>query len=159
MIGKPLDLINWLYSQEKDKTFEVKEKKNKRSLNANAYLWVLCTEIANQVRLSKEEVYLNMLKHYGQSEIVSIVSSLNLEGYFKYYEVVGISTLGDKEFKHIRVFKGSSQYDTKEMSILIDGVVQECTNLGIPTITGEELNKLKGSWKNDKMDDKGRVQD
>lgn len=159
MIGKPLDLINWLYSQEKDKTFEVKEKKNKRSLNANAYLWVLCTEIANQVRLSKEEVYLNMLKHYGQSEIVSILSNLNLEGYFKYYEVVGTSTLGDKEFKHIRVFKGSSQYDTKEMSILIDGVVQECTNLGIPTITGEELNKLKGSWKNDKMDDKGRVQD
>lgn len=159
MIGKPLDLINWLYSQEKDKVFEVKEKKNKRSLNANAYLWVLCTEIANQVRLSKEEVYFNMLKHYGQSEIVSIVSNLNLEGYFKYYEAVGTSTLGDKEFNHIRVFKGSSQYDTKEMSILIDGVVQECTNLGIPTITGEELNKLKGSWKNDKMDDRGRVQD
>lgn len=159
MIGKPLDLINWLYSQEKDKTFEVKEKKNKRSLNANAYLWVLCTEIANQVRLSKEEVYLNMLKHYGQSEIVSIVSNLNISGYFKYYEVVGTSTLRDKEFKHIRLFKGSSEYDTKEMSILIDGIVHECTNLGIPTITGEELNKLKGSWKNDKMDDKGRVQD
>lgn len=159
MIGKPLDLINWLYSQEKDKLFEIKEKKNKRSLNANAYLWVLCTEIANQVRLSKEEVYFNMLKHYGQSEIVSIVSNLKLEGYFKYYEVVGTSTLGDKEFTHIRVFKGSSQYNTKEMSILIDGVVQECTNLGIPTITGDELNKLKGSWKNDKMDDKGRVQD
>lgn len=147
MLGKPLDLINWLYSQEKDKLFEIKEKKNKRSLNANAYLWVLCTEIANQVRLSKEEVYLNMLKHYGQSEVVSVLSNLNLEGYFKYYEVVGISTLDGKEFTHIRVFKGSSQYDSREMSILIDGVVQECNNLGIPTINDEELEKLKVNWK------------
>ena len=65
---------------------------------------------------------------------------------------MGISTLEGKEFTHIRVFKGSSQYDSKEMSILIDGVVQECTNLGIPTITGEELNKLKGSWSNNEKE-------
>ena len=62
MLGKPLDLINWLYNQEKDKLYEIKEYKQKRSLNANAYMWVLINEIANKVHLSKEEVYLNMLK-------------------------------------------------------------------------------------------------
>ena len=150
MLGKPLDLINWLYNQEKDKLYEIKEYKQKRSLNANAYMWVLINEIANKVHLSKEEVYLNMLKSYGQSTIVSLLSSIDYNGFFKYYEVIGSSVLNNKEFTHIKVFKGSSEYNTLEMSILIDGVVHECTNLGIATINDEEIERLKGSWKNEK---------
>lgn len=150
MLGKPLDLINWLYNQEKDKIYEIKEYKQKRSLNANAYMWVLINEIANKVRLSKEEVYLNMLKSYGQSTIISLLSSIDYNGFFKYYEVIGSSVLNNKEFLHIRVYKGSSEYNTLEMSILIDGVVQECTNLGIATISDDEIERLKGSWKNEK---------
>lgn len=149
MLGKPLDLINFLYNQDKDKIFEIKEHKQKRSLNANAYMWVLINEIANKVRLSKEEVYLNMLKSYGQSTIVSLLSDIDYNGFFKYYEVIGTSVLNNKEFTHIKILKGSSEYNTLEMSILIDGVVQECTNLGIPTINDEELERLKGSWKNE----------
>ena len=149
MIGKPLDLINWLYNQGKDKLYEIKEHKQKRSLNANAYMWVLINEIANKVHLSKETVYLDMLKNYGQSTIVSLLSSINCNGYFKYYEVIGTSVLNNKEFTHIKVFKGSSEYNTLEMSILIDGVVHECTVLGIPTISDDEIERLKGSWKNE----------
>lgn len=149
MIGKPIEIIQYLYNQEKDKLYEIKEYKQKRSLNANAYMWVLINEIANKVHLSKEEVYLNMLKSYGQSTIVSLLSSIDYNGFFKYYEVIGTSVLNNKEFLHIKVFKGSSEYNTLEMSILIDGVVQECTNLGIPTINDEELERLKGSWKNE----------
>ena len=148
MLGKPLDLINWLYNQEKDKIYEINEYKQKRSLNANAYMWVLINQIANKVHLSKEEVYLNMLKSYGQSTIVSSLSSIDYNGFFKYYEVIGTSVLNNKEFTHIRVYKGSSEYNTLEMSILIDGVVQECTNLGIPTINDNELERLKVNWKN-----------
>ncbi len=149
LIGKIEDFIPELFKLDRDKKYKlnIKENKKKRSLNANAYLWKLCTEMANVLRLSKEEVYFNMLKHYGQSEIISILSNINIDGYFKYYEVAGTSTLNNKEFTHIKIFKGSSEYDTREMSILIDGVVQECTNLGIPTITEKELNNLKGSWK------------
>lgn len=150
MIGKPIEIIQYLYNQEKDKLYEIKEHKQKRSLNANAYMWVLINEIANKVRLSKEEVYLNMLKSYGQSTIVSLLSDIDYNGFFKYYEVIGSSVLNNKEFTHIRVYKGSSEYNTLEMSILIDGVVQECTNLGIPTINDDELERLKGSWKNEK---------
>ena len=149
MLGKPLDLINYLYNQDKDKLYEIKEYKQKRSLNANAYMWVLINEIANKVRLSKEEVYLNMLKSYGQSTIVSLLSDIDYKGFFKYYEVIGTSVLNNKEFTHIKILKGSSEYNTLEMSILIDGVVQECTNLGIPTISDEEIERLKGNWKNE----------
>ena len=125
---------------------EIKKHRNKRSLNANNYLWNLINEMANMLNSSKEEIYLLMLKRYGQSELVSILSSINIAGYFKYYEVAGETMLNGKAFTHYRVFKGSSEYDTKEMSILIDGVVSECKELGIETMTPQELENLKNSW-------------
>ena len=146
MIGTPEEIVRWLFNQDKEQQFEIKEYKQKRSLNANAYAWVLINKIANVMRLSKEEVYLNMLKHYGQSQVVSIVSEVNITGYFKYYEVIGTSTLNNKEFNHIRVFKGSSEYDTKEMSIFIDGIVQEAKQLDIETLTPNQLAELKALW-------------
>lgn len=148
MIGKVEDIINYLFKLDRDKEYqvEIKEYKQKRSLNANAYAWVLINKIANVMRLSKEEVYLNMLKHYGQSQVVSIVSGVNITGYFKYYEVIGTSILNNKEFNHIRVFKGSSEYDTKEMSIFIDGIVQEAKQLDIETLTPNQLAELKSLW-------------
>ena len=148
MIGKVEDIINYLFKLDRDKEYqvEIKEYKQKRSLNANAYAWVLINKIANVMRLSKEEVYLNMLKHYGQSQVVSIVSEVNITGYFKYYEVIGTSILNNKEFNHIRVFKGSSEYDTKEMSIFIDGIVQEAKQLDIETLTPNQLEELKSLW-------------
>lgn len=149
MIGKTKDIINWLFIQDKDKTFEIKEYKEKRSLNANNYAWKLITEIGNRLLKSKEEVYLQMLKDYGQSEIVSILSSINPIGYFKYYEEVGTSVLNGKEFTHYKIFKGTSEYNTKEMSIFIDGVVQEAKQLDIETKTPEEIDRLKRLWDNE----------
>ena len=148
MIGKVEDIINYLFKLDRDKEYqvEIKEYKQKRSLNANAYAWVLINKIANVMRLSKEEVYLNMLKHYGQSQIISIVSEVNITGYFKYYEVIGTSILNNKEFNHIKVYKGSSEYDTKEMSIFIDGIVQEAKQLDIETLTPNQLAELKSLW-------------
>lgn len=148
MIGKVEDIITYLFKLDREKVYqvEIKEYKQKRSLNANAYAWVLINKIANEMRLSKEEVYLNMLKHYGQSQVVSIVSEVNITGYFKYFEVIGTSTLNNKEFNHIRVFKGSSEYDTKEMSIFIDGIVQEAKQLDIETLTPNQLAELKSLW-------------
>lgn len=125
---------------------EVKKHRNKRSLNANNYLWVLVNELGNELNLSKDEVYLLMLKRYGQNQLVSIVSEINPKGYFKYYEIAGTTTLNNKDFTHYRVYKGSSEYDTKEMSILIDGVVSECQALGISTLTPNELAELKSAW-------------
>ena len=148
MIGHIEDIIQYLFKLDRDKEYqvEIKEYRKKRSLNANAYAWVLINKIANVMRLSKEEVYLNMLKHYGQSQIVSIVSEVNLTGYFKYFEVIGTSTLNNKEFNHIKVYKGSSEYDTKEMSIFIDGIVQEAKQLDIETLTPNQLAELKSLW-------------
>ena len=147
MIGKPQEIIKWLFEQDRDKVFEIKEHKEKRSLNANAYAWTLITKIADALRTSKEECYLEMLKRYGQSEIVSVLSQIDVSGYFKYYEPLATATLQGKEFTHYKIYKGSSEYDSREMSILIDGIVSEAKELGIETIPPNEIERLKNMWR------------
>lgn len=144
-IDKILPLI---FRLDKDTIYDVKINKHreKRSLNANAYLWKLVTEIGNILNKSKEEVYLQMLIDYGQSEMVSILSEIDVKGYFKYYKLAGTSLLNGKEFNHYKIYKGSSEYDTKEMSILLNGVVQEAKNLGIKTKDDIELERLLEEW-------------
>lgn len=139
MIGKPEEIISWLFQQDLNKEFEIKEKRNKRSKSQNAYCWELIGKIADVLRKSKEEVYLQLLKDYGQSEIVSMLSSINPKGYFKYYESIGTGIVNNKEFTHYKIFKGSSEFDTKEMTIFIDGIIQECKQLDIETLTPEQI--------------------
>jgi hypothetical protein len=133
--------------QDREKlTIEVKQYREKRSLNANNYAWKIITEIANVLRASKDEIYLEMLKRYGQSEIFSVVSHIPFGEYVKYYEEAGESKLNGKLFKHYKVFKGSSEFDTREMSIFIDGVVSEAKELDIQTETPDEIARLKSMW-------------
>ena len=125
---------------------KIDKHREKRSLNANAYAWLLIGKIGDILNASKEEVYLKMLKHYGQGEIISVLSHIPLDGFIKYYEKVGESNLNGKDFTHYRVFKGSSEFDTREMSIFIDGIVNEAQDLGIQTKTPAQLAELKSLW-------------
>lgn len=143
MIGNAEAIIQYLFQQDRDKLFEVRDYAKKRSLTANAYFWVLVNEIANVTKQSKDEIHLQMLKEYGQNEVFSIRSDIDVSRYLKYYEEIGKGKVNGKEFTHYRVFKGSSEMDSREMAILIDGVVQEAEQLGIPTLTPNEIARLK----------------
>ena len=142
MRGRPSDLVAWLFEQPKDKVFEVKEYHPKRSLNANAYAWALIGQIADVLRKSKEEVYFEMLKAHGQSEFVSVRSDIDVKGYFKYYEEYGKGHVEGREFTHYKVYKGSSEFDSREMAILLDGIIQEAKTQGIETITPAEKQRM-----------------
>ena len=143
MIGNVQELVNYLIVQDRDKTFELKEFKQHRTLSQNAYAWKLINELANKMQISKEDMYMKMLKDYGQSEIVSMLSSINPNGYFKYFEEIGTGIVNNKEFTHYRIYKGSSEYTTLEMKYFIDGIVHECENVGIPTLTPNEIERMK----------------
>ena len=84
-----------------------------------------------------------MLKRYGQYEVISVLSDINLQGYFKYYEEIGHGRAQGKDFTHYKIYKGSSQMDSKEFSVLLDGVISECEQVGIPTLTPSEVASLK----------------
>jgi hypothetical protein len=138
--------ISEIINCEKPLEVYIDRIKEKRSLNANSYCWVLIGQIADILRASKEEVYFNMLKNYGQSTVVSVLSEINVTGFFKYYEEFGKGEVKGKDFTHYKVYKGSSEFDTKEMAILIDGVISEAQELGIDCRTPEEIEKMKALW-------------
>lgn len=146
MVGKADEAIKWLLNQDREKTFEVKPYRQKRSLNANAYAWVLINEMANRLRTSKDEVYQEMLKRYGQSKVISVLSEIDISRFVKYYEEIGKGHVEGKEFTHYRCFIGSSEYDSREMAILIDGIVDEAKELGIDTLPTTAVERMKALW-------------
>lgn len=139
------NLYDELNGEEK-LSVKIDKYREKRSLNANAYAWKLLTEIANVCRTSKDEVYLEMLKRYGQSEIISVLAHIPIGEYVKYCEEAGESKLNGKLFKHYKVYKGSSEFDSREMSIFLDGIVSDAEELGIQTMTPEQIARLKSLW-------------
>ena len=139
MLGNAEEVIRFLFEQDREKIWEIKEYKSKRSLNQNAYFYKLIGEIADNLRVSKAEIHLKLLKDYGQSEVISVLSEIDISGYFRYYEEIGKGTVNGKEFTHYRIYKGSSEMDTKEMSILLDGTIKEAQDLGIPTLSPAEI--------------------
>jgi hypothetical protein len=138
-------MVNELRTEGK-LSIKIDKYREKRSINANAYAWKLMTEIGNVVRQSKEAVYFTMLQRYGQSDMVSIRDHINPADYFKYYEEVGEGTVRGKLFKHYRIYKGSSEFNTREMSIFLDGIIAEAKDLGIQTETPEQIAKMKSLW-------------
>jgi hypothetical protein len=155
----PLDRENlsiardFVYNQ-KDKlyTLEIKEYREQRSLDANAYLWVLCQKIAEAVKTTKELVYQKLIKDVGQFVIVPIKDEATAQ-WIKNWQYKGLGwvceVIGDSKiqgYKNVICYYGSSTYDTKEMSILIDSVVTECKDLGIETLSPIELERMKCEW-------------
>ena len=136
------DLVDEYNAKEK-LSIEIKPYREKRSLDANAYCWVLIGEIANILRASKEEIYLDMLRKYGQQLIVKIKNQDKdrFERSQRYWEVH--ETLTEEKAQYYRVYVGSSEYDSQEMSILLDGIIEEAKHLGIQVETPNQIADMK----------------
>lgn len=126
--------------------YEIQRKRKKRSNDANALCWALCTEIANVLRADKDSIYVDMLKRYGQSDIWAGATDVNPDEHFQYYDLFGKRTINGQEVIFYKVYKGSSKYDTREMSILIDGIIDEAKALDIEVISEREKSLLLQEW-------------
>lgn len=146
MIGTIKQLIPKMLNLDENKIYEIKEYKERRSLDANAYYWVLVNKIADKLRTSKEDIHLRMLKEYGQVASVMLPYGTNIKGYAKYFEKDRTIDVKGQYFDIYKLYKGSSEMNTKEMSILIDGTVQDAKELGIETLPPYELERIKESW-------------
>jgi len=131
---------------------EIQQHRKKRSMDANAYCWVLCQKIAEVIGSTKEEVYQKAVREVGQFEILPIreeavetwIERWGSRGLGWFAEVMDDSKLDG--YKRVISYYGSSVYDTREMSILIDALVQEARELGIETMPAEELQSLINEW-------------
>lgn len=121
---------------------KVCQHREKRSLDSNAYCWILCTKIAEKVKSSKDEVYEEMIQKYGyMSDITitvkSIVDMAKIDGHWKF-----IKESSDGKFKAYQMIRGSSDYDRREMSHFTDMIVGEAKELGIETLTPHQLQEM-----------------
>lgn len=131
---------------------EIKEHRKKRSLDANAYFWQLCGQLAEVLNRKKEDLYRDYIKDYGifrdftltESEAKTLCHMWEHYGTGWVTERVDFAEDGDKIV--IRAYYGSSSYNTKQMSRLIDNIVQDCEAVGIETITPLELQRMKEDW-------------
>jgi hypothetical protein len=133
------------YDELKDKPLEITIKpfRKKRSLDQNSYAWLLIGKIADKLRAGKDEVYLTMLKRYGQGGVIK-VQPQNEEAILsaiKYYE--RHEKLYSETEKYYRIWAGSSGYNTEEMTIFVDGIISEAKGLGIETMTPDELAEMR----------------
>lgn len=121
----------------------VKGLRRKRSKEANDYLWWIIDAISAKTGVPKEEIYLELLKRYGQSVIVTVREGVDPGLLFKYYELFNDGLHNGVKFLAYKVFIGSSQYDTKQMSKIIDGARKEAQELGIQTDSFPTLEQAK----------------
>lgn len=144
--------LNSEFLDGRELDLSLKEFKPRRSLNANAYMWALIGKIAEAMRISQDEVYHKVLCDYGTfdtdggaTQILSIRADAKLTGWL-YIHTKPIKTvdLEGKRFTHYALIKGSSDYNTREMSFLLDGVIYEAKELGIEVMAPEELERLNG---------------
>lgn len=134
--------------------------REKRSLDANAYYWTLLTKLADKLTISKPYAHNLMLRRYGQPEIIDgrmvyavlpdsdggIRIADEAETYhIKPTSEVKIGTVGTR-FRTYIMLRGSSTYNTEEMSKLIDGLVSECKEQGIETLPPEELERMMQAY-------------
>lgn len=146
MVGNVFKLVKHMMDmsmEDKAKTYELKEFKPKRSLSQNSYAWSLINEIANKVGKSKEEVHLQMIKDYSQCEVIKVLSKIDLSMYDLYFDKIIDKVEDGVETSYYKVYKPSHNMDTREMSIYLDGIIQEAENLGIPTLSDEQIKEMK----------------
>lgn len=133
---------------EKEYVLTVKEYKKKRSLSANSYAWTLLDKLAEKLHISKTDIYRRLIREIGGNNTLVCVQDKALDWLCNYWESRGIGWIADKEKSQIkgctnvRLYKGSSEYDTAQMSRLIDLIVQECKQQGIETMTPQEIAAL-----------------
>lgn len=137
------------YSQIDNLSIEVKRFRKRRSLDANAYMWVLLQKIAEATHSDKWSVYLQMLQRYSR-EFTFVICKENavdrLKELYRTCVDLGEVKVNGAEGHQIQVYFGSSTFDSKAMSVLLEGVISECKELGIEILPPDEIKRMVSEW-------------
>lgn len=133
-------------------TAELFKEKKSRSLDANAYCWVLCTEIGKAMKMSKDDVYRRAISEGNEYYPLPIKEEL-VEDFQRRWATHGTgwvaAVVDDSKldgYKLVFAYYGSSTYDTKQMADLIDRLIEDARALDIPILTEREISLMKEGW-------------
>ena len=151
---KEIEIVEQLKNENK-LNVELKKWRKKRSNDANAYCWVLCDKIAKKLTVpnaivTKEQVYRDAIMHIGTFEAM-IVEEKTFENWKRVWNSQGLGFLVevvDKKDKCVKIhcYYGSSTYDTKEMWLLIQLLIDEAQSQGIETKPAQDIESMMKEW-------------
>lgn len=146
--------VGALYDElhETDVDVTVKKHREKRSLDANAYFWVLVDRLAEKTRIPKTDIYRRYIREIGGNhEMVCVIDSA-VKKLRNGWEHNGLGWQTDTMPSRIPgctnviLYYGSSTYNTRQMSHLIDMAVQDCQEQNIETLSPEKLAGMMEEW-------------
>ena len=140
---------------EKVLDVEVKQHRKRRSINANALCWELCSQIGKALTppVPKEEIYRNAIRNVGVYEdllvreefLDAFMQEQDQKGIGWFAEVVGEAPL--RGWMEVHAYSGSSVYNTKEMSLLIDSLIDDAQQMELPiSYDLQEIDRIKKEW-------------
>ena len=132
---------------------DAKKHHEKRSLNANSYLRVLEGKIAEKKGLTKDEAHNLEITRYGQYQLDGngnmVWYLLPADTRYEDEPDIHLKPTGHTEYRNGKMYawfalmKPTHMYDTKEMAILIDGVISDAKELGIETLSDDEIRRIE----------------
>lgn len=148
------ELASYIDSLDDGKEYklEIKEFKQKRSLNANSYAWTLIDKLAEKLRMPKTDIYKSYIKEIGGNSDIVCCLDRAVSDLCQAWQGRGIGWLTETEpsklegCTNVRLYYGSSVYDTAQMSRLIELIVQDCKEHDIETLTPEEIDRMNAEW-------------
>ena len=137
----------------KEHVAEIKPYRKKRSLDANGYYWKLCGELSAKLNIPPVEIYRQHIQNIGNNYEILPLKNEAVEKFCEAWQRNGMgwltNTLGPSKlegYTNIMSYYGSSTYDSKQMSQLIDLLVTDCKEQGIETATPEEIERMKQQY-------------
>lgn len=133
-------------------SIEIKPFRERRSLDANAYAWVLMDKLASKLGESKENIYREYIRNIGGNSTTICVKNTAVERLREGWSKNGIGWQTEAfpskidGCTNVVLYYGSSTYDTEQMARLLDLIIQDCKQFGIPTETPDEIARLKSLW-------------
>lgn len=150
-VENPAEAIRFAYRFEPGE-YEIIKAKKRRSLDANAYAWVLIDKIASAVNVSKTEIYKNTIKEIGGNSQIVCVSAEAADELCRGWRHNGMGWQTEsfpsviEGYINVVLYYGSSSYNTRQMSIFIDRLIQDARSLGIETMPPDKLDALLEAW-------------
>ena len=157
MTGNATQIVTFLLSADREKVWDLREHREKRSLTQNSYYWKLLSRTADKLKMSKPELHNRMLRKYGQRQYIGgllvripIPDTDEAEEAALAAETFHITPTSDvktgkdgRQYRTYLMLRGSSDYDTREMSVLLDGMINEAQQQDIETLTPMELERMR----------------
>ena len=142
----------WDELSQTDVDVSLKKYREKRSSDANGYMWVLLDKLADVLNRTKEDLYIDYIRRFGMFKDFTLTEDeaktfrVAWENFGTGWPTEQVDYAQDGERVVIRAYYGSSRYNTKQMSRLIDAIVADCQDAGIETLPPQKIDALLEAW-------------